>query len=253
MYAGGFYVNELVRRVDPQKRTIRQLVENINKELDTELYIGLTDAQEERFAPLIEYPVFQLFLRVLPRIILRNIPFVDPLGDAEALKGASNPESMIAKGLNSVMTTSLSALKFVNTRDYRKGEMVHANGFGNAVSLAKLAAVMALGGSGVVDGKHVDLISKQAWDKAMEFTETQFDYTLLANITRSKAGFAKMSDLAPELKSSIGWVGLGGSMMVWDPKLKMSFAYIPRAKGHAIAVDKRPKMLYDALMKLRGV
>ena len=51
--AYGFSAGELVRRVDPKKRTVGEFVrDEINKELDVELYIGLPSEYIDRVSPI---------------------------------------------------------------------------------------------------------------------------------------------------------------------------------------------------------
>jgi CubicO group peptidase (beta-lactamase class C family) len=242
----GIYLNEVVKRAHPNHLTIGQLIEElINEPLGVEIHLGLTEEQEKRFSPMLQYPGWQVYLRVLPRLYL-DIPFVDPVYDRNSLLGLrQNPIAVKAFAL----LKSVSLLNWVHTREYRSCELPAANAFTSAINLAKLGQVMALGGAGTVEGREHQLLSEETWREAHRYFDTEFDETLLHNITRSVAGFARMTDLHPSLQGAVGWVGMGGAMFVWNPNRQLSFAYVPKAPGHSFLVDKRAAYLYDAILK----
>ncbi|KAL0491991.1 beta-lactamase domain-containing protein [Acrasis kona] len=242
MVSGGLYLNELIRRVDPKRRDANQFIQDeIAGPLNVEFTFGLPIEKEERFSAFYEYPKLKFFVRLLPRILV-NIPFVPELADRTSFKNFLNKTSLAMK---SARILSNEPENFTNTRLWRDLTCVtSAGGFTNAVSMAKIGHIMAL------EGLPVDGVSFFKNDKAVKMANTvygtAFDLTLVKNITRTYGGFAKMipgTDVT-------GWAGLGGSLNVWDPSKKVSFAYVPKAKGFGLGVDVRALALYKAFAEL---
>jgi len=247
MIATGLYLNELVKHAHPNHLSVGQLIEErFNKPLGLDIHLGLPEDREGLFSPVVRYPKWQMLLRVLPRLYF-EVPFAEPIHDRNALRGAAN-NSIVKKAFDMLKAPAPILTEWIHTREYRSCELPAANAFTHALDLAKLAQIMALGGSGTVDGHEHHLLSASTWREAHRFYDTEFDLTILHNITRTVAGFAQMAGLHPLMQGAIGWVGVGGSMMVWNPSRQLSFAYVPKAHGHSFVVDKRAAYLYDAIL-----
>ncbi len=241
---GGLYLNELVRRVDDKHRGVNQFIqEEFVDPLGIEFTLGLPEKKEDRFSPMLEYPKLSLLVKHVPRIKFDLTRFGIPqLADRAFFQTALTPSSTFAK------STKLIIGKAMNVTDdklWRQIKVISsAGGFTNAKSMAKIGHIMAM------EGEPVDGVTffknKENAKKANTEAGTDFDHTLLKNVTRTWAGFGKMvpgSDVT-------GWVGLGGSVNVWSPKKKYSFAYVPKARGFGMGVDKRPRELLEAFEKI---
>jgi CubicO group peptidase (beta-lactamase class C family) len=242
MVSGGLYLNELIRRVDPKHRTANQfLQEEIAKPLNVEFTFGLPLEKEDRFSPFYEYPRIKFLVNLLPRIMF-ELPFLPPLQDRETFKGIMNKSALVWK---SAKLLANEPPQFTDSRLWRNiTSITSAGGFTNAVHMAKIGQIMAL------EGELIDGIKFFKSSSTPKFANTQagtdFDLTLLKNITRTYGGFGKMvpgSDVT-------GWAGLGGSLNVWNPEKKFSFAYVPKAKGFGLGVDSRASVLYRAFAEL---
>lgn len=80
----GWYLNEIVRRVDPSNRTIGQIAkEELMRDYpDTELHYSLFDNDqdwEERLAPMFDYPILRIVGRlIVPRFLQNHRRFGHP-------------------------------------------------------------------------------------------------------------------------------------------------------------------------------
>ena len=128
----GFYQSELIRRVDPQHRSIgRFFQDEIARPLDVEFYIGLpADIGEERIAKIKGFHRLSL-LRHLDKL----------------------PAGMVLAGIwpNSLTAKSVACLRLANPAEiggplYRGVEIPSANGIGQARAVARIFGVLAGGG-----------------------------------------------------------------------------------------------------------
>ena len=62
----GWYLNEIVRRVDPHKRSLGQIIkQEFMPRLDVEFYLGIPKELEYRISPLVGYPALRTLAKVL--------------------------------------------------------------------------------------------------------------------------------------------------------------------------------------------
>jgi CubicO group peptidase (beta-lactamase class C family) len=129
----GWYESELLRHVDPQRRTIGQFFrDEIARPLDVEFYIGLPDAvPDSRIATLKTNPSWKLLLNMHklppPMVIAAFIP------SSLTSRAFRNPPLQGDTGS-------------FNTRAVRRVEMPAANGIGQVRSIAKAYSEFATGG-----------------------------------------------------------------------------------------------------------
>jgi CubicO group peptidase (beta-lactamase class C family) len=225
----GFYLNEIIRRSDPQKRTIGQFIrEEINKPLGVEFYIGVPENVRHRVTRLKTYPVIHFFLKELSRVFLDFIPFIPSHPSKAFFKQIMNKETVVAKSFNKVV----QGVPDYNHKLFLDAEMPAVNGFTNIKSLSILAQLMA--NKGTVNG--VRLISEETATKAMTLYETEFDTVLHKNITRTVGGFGVFS-VHPNYKM-MGWAGMGGSLIIWNPEHNISFTYVMNAMLPGLATTE---------------
>ncbi|TPX33823.1 hypothetical protein SmJEL517_g03346 [Synchytrium microbalum] len=154
----GFYANELVRRTDPKKRDMGQLVQQvISKPLGLTFYFGTPSQVDDRISPFVLYPYAN-----------RPRTAVD---EADRAKGIPAPPPGLLETfdltINTIDVTGLPPHPSVpicvaNTRDGRILQAPSTNGVTNARSLARIGAAMANGGS--LDG--VTILTKSGMERA---------------------------------------------------------------------------------------
>ncbi|CAG8832667.1 16254_t:CDS:1, partial [Racocetra persica] len=81
-----------------------------------------------------------------------------------------------------------------------------------------------------------------------------FDAVLQINITSSIGGFGYFRLNGIEDYEFIGWGGSGGSMLLWNPELKVGFGYCMNAFHTALSGDKRSlRMLREVVDTVKNL
>ncbi|MFW9988994.1 MAG: serine hydrolase domain-containing protein [Candidatus Odinarchaeota archaeon] len=231
----GWYESELIRKTDPQHRTIGQFFrDEIAKPLGLEIYIGLPDdVPDHRIANL--YSPFYKF-----RMIFNTDKYPKPFVKAFMKKGTitnrtfSNPKV-------------LQTAKNYNTRELRKIELPAANGIVQVREVAKLYSIFASG------GKELN-IKTETMNALMEPAAVpdlgSLDQVLQINL-RYSLGFLKPSvdfHFGTDDKA-FGTSGTGGSFGCADPATQSSYCYAMNNLGFYIIADPREKILADTFFK----
>ncbi len=230
----GWYQGELLRRVDPEHRTLgRYFREELALPLGLDFHIGLPDDFPQERVALIHplNPLLVPFKIGRPRTI-----------SFAMIRGMLNPRSHSGRAFrNPRMKTPAD----VNRRaDMRRVEMPAANGIGDARSLAKLYAEFANGG-------HTLGIRKQTLDAltaAAVLPSGGVRDLVLHTDTVFSLGFMKPSrafDFASS-PDAFGTPGAGGSFGFADPAARLGMGYVMNKMGVHLVDDPREKALRDA-------
>jgi CubicO group peptidase (beta-lactamase class C family) len=227
----GFYQNELVRRVDPQHRSLGLFFkEEIADPLGIEFYIGLPqDVPLERIAVFKWPSLASAFL----------LMFKDIKAAGFAI-GMMNPKSLTFRSF--IAGGDLTG-DIANPR-FRGVELASTGGIGRASAVARAYSAFATGGSELgVNSKTLDMLS--AADR--EPTSGIFDHVLKVKI-RHSLGFGKPCSRFPIGRSSkaFGWAGSGGSLGYADPDNQVGFGYVMNRFGPYLIRDPRPMALMTA-------
>jgi CubicO group peptidase (beta-lactamase class C family) len=226
----GWYQNELLRRVDPQGRSIGSYFQQeIAEPLGIEYYIGLPGSiAEDRLSKIQGFHRLEL------------------LGHLHEL-----PPGMILSGLwpNSLVSKSVRCLKLENPakvgdETHRHVEIPSANGFGQARAVAKVYEVLARGGTELG-------VTPQTWEELVRPAEPPAEggRDLILKIdTRYGFGFSRPSgDMAfGSDHHAFGCPGAGGSFGMADPSQTLGFAYLTNRMGFRIFDDPREKAVREA-------
>jgi CubicO group peptidase (beta-lactamase class C family) len=229
----GFYQNELLRRVDPMRRTIGRFVrEEINPRLEGEMYIGVPrDLPEKRVAWLRDFHPLRTILHP------RSLP---PL----AILAMAWPRSPIHRSL---MNPRLRRPRDLTLPPLRHLELPAANGFATARGLAALFGDLATRGPklGLSEETFRELVERQPPP-----TAGPRDAVMLMDLAYSAFGFFKP---APAIRfgssrRAFGSPGVGGSFAFADPETGLGYAYTSNRMGFYLFTDPREKSLRDAVM-----
>jgi CubicO group peptidase (beta-lactamase class C family) len=226
----GWYQNELIRRVDPQHRSLgRFFQEEIALPLGVEFYIGLPrDVEEDRVAAIQGFHPLRLLLQLhtMPtRMILTSIW----------------PRSLSAR---SVRNPRFRKPEDMGSPEYRHLELPSANGIGQVRAIAKAYSVFAEG------GRELDLTSRTIAElTAPADTPPAGTYDVVLKLdARYSHGFIRPSRGFPfgKTDSAFGSPGAGGSFGFADPEEHLGYAYASNKMGFYLFDDPREKALRNA-------
>jgi CubicO group peptidase (beta-lactamase class C family) len=226
----GLYQNELVRRIDPQHRTIgRILAEEFVEPFGLSLHIGLPDD--------VDLESVAVLGRLGPRASLRQLTGV-PWPLARQLMNKRSPT------FRSLSNPALARADRFTQRHVLKPELPSSNGVGTPRSIAALYGAAAIGAPKLpVDD--VTLAELSAPVTARVRTD------LLLRARRAYAlGFSRP---VPEHwfgspgGRSFGTPGLGGSFGFADPDAKLGYAYAPNRLGIRLSNDPRETAVRKAV------
>lgn len=221
----GFYEGELLRRVDPQHRSIgRFFQDEIATPLGLDLYIRLPESiPNSRLAPLIDPSFLEMTfgfpVRWLPSLV--------------------NPHSKIRRALDG------SVLAHDEPHIYARDlEIPAGGGVGTARSIARAYSVFATGGT------ELGLRSETLRELAAPAVPPNhgFHDVVLQGEVEFSLGFMKSGGLMSfGSPSAFGAPGAGGSLGFADPETQIGYAYVPNRKGTSLTGDPRDKALREAL------
>jgi len=218
----GWILNELFRRVEPTGATIGEfLEERVSQPLQAAVHIG--GSPTAPYHPVenigLGYVVGQSLLpeavgSAVDQNFLELVAFLNRMRNMfNEAKKAGKPKAIA--GMDSTN-------QVWNTQGIRSGEIPSANGNCSARGLAIVAAVMANGGS----FKGYSFLSPAGWEAFHKDPVEGMIYSL--NVKFTQGGVAQLEEADGGGRDGYtGWMGLGGSVMQWHPRLKIGFAYVP--------------------------
>jgi hypothetical protein len=131
-YTRGWYLNEVVRRVDPQGRSIGQIIqEEINTPYNVEWYYSPGPELDHRMAKPYTTPLHQLIRRAITPAWLWKL--AEPLPDA--FRALADQNSVVAKALHLTSPDKRDLLQLQNP-DLRPYESPSFSGHTNARSVS---------------------------------------------------------------------------------------------------------------------
>ena len=225
----GWYEGELIRRVDPDHRSLgRFFEEEIAEPLGLEFYIGVPpDVPGSRVA---EIKAFR------PERMLLHMTTMPP-GMVLALM---NPRSLTSRSLNQIKDRGISGPADLNTPEIRALEMPALGGVGQVRSIAKAYGVLATGGRELgITGETLDTLTSPA-----EAPSRGIRDMVLHVDTCFSLGFIKPF---PDFSFGTSEKAFGISFGFADPDARVGFAYAPNRMGFHNWDDPREKALRDAL------
>ncbi|KAF9183336.1 hypothetical protein BGZ50_004286 [Haplosporangium sp. Z 11] len=258
----GWYLNEIVRRVDPQQRTIGQIAreELMQDYQDLELHYSHfpnPSDWESRLSPMVDYPVMRIIGRLLiPRFIQTNKWFGYP--DLAPLHPLVN--QLIRKWSLSSKALTPRMAPFAQSFRTKEAHATESTSFSlktNAHSLAKLASMMANKGASLNPGQEPDLLSEETYTNATSFHSNLPCVVTLETLPLSRGGWVKSRDFygngALKGVEVQGWGGAGGSLVLWIEELGIGFSYVTNAFGAAETIlgDFRGKTLLELVVQAR--
>ena len=230
----GFHEGELLRRVDPQHRTLGQFFQDeIATPLGLDLYIRLPEwIPNSRLAPM-ESPGFLKLLLGFPLALT-----IDSMCSTSNIHRALavNPGSGIVHDDKTIYSRNL--------------EVPSGGGVGTARSIAKLYGVFASGGEEL--GLRPETLAELA-APAIPAANGFYDECMKGE-ARFSLGFMKPCEAWPfEHEKAYGHPGAGGSIGFADPESEVGYAYVTNRMGVSLTGDPRDIALREALYKATPV
>jgi len=226
----GFYEGELLRRIDPQHRSLGQFFQDeIASPLREEMYLRLpTSLPNARLAPLAQPRPLDM-IWILPMRML-----------------AMNRRSNIYRAL----VVNPGSGVYIDTKDVyaRNLEVPSGGGVSTARAMAHAYSVFATDGRELgLERATLDLLAAPAVPPARGF----FDQCLKGKVQFS-LGFMKPSRVWPfGNPASFGSPGTGGALGFADPVAQVGYGYVTSQMGTHLAGDPREVALrtavYDAI------
>jgi CubicO group peptidase (beta-lactamase class C family) len=225
----GFYQGELLRRIDPQHRTLGQFFQDeIATPLGLDVYIRLPESiPNSRLATLSPPGLFERLLGFPLRLTMDSL----------------NPRSNIYRAL---ITNPGSAISLDEQHVYARNlEVPSGGGVGTARAIAHAYSVFATGGRELgLRPETLDLLAAPAIPPTRGF----YDECLKGSGVQFSLGFLKPSPAWPfGHASSFGAPGAGGSLGFADPSAGIGYAYVTSRMGTRLMGDPRDLALRDAL------
>jgi CubicO group peptidase (beta-lactamase class C family) len=226
----GYYENELVRRVDPQHRSIGEFFQDeIASPLGLDAYIRLPEnIPNSRLATISRPRAIDVLLGFPLRFTLL----------------ALNPRSNVVRALRG------SELPHHNERIYaRNFEVPAGGGVGTARDIARAYGVFATGGRELkLRRETLDLLAAPAIPPTCGFHDE-----CLKGEVQFSLGFMKPSRAWPfGNNASFGSPGAGGSLGFADPTVGVGYAYVTSQMGTSLTGDPRDIALRDTLCSALG-
>jgi len=227
----GFYQSELLRRVDPQHRSVGQFFQDeIATPLGLDVYIRLPeDIPESRLATIARPRARDMLFGFPPRLLLDTFSRRSKI--VRALRGSELPHD--------------------RQRVYARNlEVPSGGGVGTARAIARAYSAFAGDRGELGLGRQtLDLLAAPAIPPTRGF----YDECLKAQGVQFSLGFMKPGPALPfGSPSAFGSPGAGGAMGFADPAVGVGYAYVTSQMGTRLSGDPRDVALRDALYTAIG-
>jgi CubicO group peptidase (beta-lactamase class C family) len=230
----GWIVNEVFRRADPAGRTIGEFLrEEVSGPLNADALVGVKEHEMERVSKVSALGFgYQLLESLKPRFLGRRI--VHNIFQILGRLIIIIPAIIRGRRLGAPPPfTGTDHMGFFNEPSFAKGETPSANANCSARGLAKIAAMISAGGK----WKNTEYLSEQAW-AGMHDNPVKADMGGLLTTRFTQGGVDSFTACNPRSTSAeralnegregfYGWMGFGGSIFQWHPRLDIGFAFVP--------------------------
>ncbi|KAJ3012465.1 hypothetical protein HKX48_006265 [Thoreauomyces humboldtii] len=241
----GWYINEVVRRSDPKKRTLGAYIEDeIAGPLGIDYHLGLDESLHSKVSLLVPYPTLHMIWAIFSPRSWQKEPVPPTMMDAVLKTSSYSHKSLIGSGPKFPWYQMWP--RGYNKKEIWSGESPSFGGITNAKSLSRLAAVMANSGVDPVTKKVI--IPLQTLETALTPLPKLHDVVLDRVIPFLTGGWGEVEHLIWGEKW-VGWAGAGGSMIWWNREENLAFSYAMNAVKLQSLGDKRSWRLIQAFVE----
>ena len=251
----GWIAGELLRRVDPAGRTMGEFLrDEVAEPLGIDVHIGVPDAAMARISPVKPLGLgFQMRQGMIPRAMGRKMELnlLQMVAKVSSLLPAARERT--TKGMPPALKGMRSA-SFIDSPEVASSEIPSAGAKCSARGLARLAAVMAnegnqFGHTLMSDQAH-ELLHAAPQERSMMALTTTFSQGGLASFPQPRQQDTRFDrELNRGREGFYGWMGLGGSIFQWHPKLRIGFGYVPTSLNILDLVNARGKSYQAAVVE----
>jgi CubicO group peptidase (beta-lactamase class C family) len=231
----GWILNEIFRRVDPASRTIGEFLrDDLRGPLGADVIMGVSEAELGRVSAV----------KLLPAGLLLRETFKPAFLGRKTMHGAWQLFGRLAKLLPAMRHSTtrkapppfrgMKRVESFNEAAVAMGETPSAAANASARGLAKVAAMMAAGGT--FEGR--EYISREGWSALHDHPQRASMGFGDSNFTQGGVNlFTHQGPEASEIDQAFnngrvgfyGWMGFGGSVFQWNPEHEIGFAFVPTA------------------------
>ncbi|KAI7894202.1 beta-lactamase/transpeptidase-like protein [Mucor mucedo] len=248
----GWVQNEIIRRVDPQHRTIDDFAREFMEKWGSEWYLkpyATEGLDKSRIAPFYPIPKYQQYARLIATIL-------NPFKDSSFAFGLFNKNSLVYRSLINPHINQNTDIQKINPK-HRSIEGPSYSGHTNADSMAKLAAMLANRGKAIVQGEPDLFTTDTTFEEA---TRDMGDYekdAIFPNdvINNLRGGLMIFPNDYLNIPDSdkdaefIGGIGASGAFFVFNEKYKIGFAYVTNGFYAQGIPDERSLTVIRAILK----
>lgn len=224
----GFYESELLRRIDPQHRSLGHFFrDEIATSLGLDFYINLPESiPDSRLATLIDPTPSEMLFGFPIRMTLAVWNHRSPLYRALMV----NPGSALAHDEQHIYSRNL--------------EVPSGGGVGTARAIAQAYSVFATGGKEL--GLHEKTL-QQLTASAIPAANGFYDECIKGEVEFSLGFMKSCPSWSFGSPGSFGAPGAGGSLGFADPQAQIGYGYIPNRIGATLTGDARDAAIRKAL------
>lgn len=211
----GFILQELVRRTDPEHRTIGQIIRaELAEPLGISMVLGDPTLEERK-------RVWSLKFNTIPEVIAHY--YVKILSgkrtEDEKLRMSNllDKTSPIKRQEKIIWYDIPNRREYYNHEDIHNSEIPSVNVLTNARALAKVADLMV---------RH-QLFPEKVHQALSSKPVVKYDHLICMNTTFTQGGFCKFDGASwpAPAQGFCGWGGFGGSVFAWNEELDLAIAY----------------------------
>eukprot|EP00127_Corallochytrium_limacisporum_P005584 Clim_evm4s208 gene=Clim_evmTU4s208 len=263
----GIYASQLVEMVDPKRRTLGEFYrDEVAQLLDVDFHIGTLPLSEEDRVVVVHgppawYENYVILAQLRPPLVwsstLRRL--FSPKEwlsqtDIEVRFAFGTEGSLGWRSTSGVLPCSEDGrnLDLIRAQApiFTRGEWPCSHGLGNARAMATVGAALAC--NGALNGKRLlseEFLRSQAYRSD---DGEVWDGNLHRKVDVNQPGWSHYESYMNGGIEGYGGMGYGGSYLIWHPKFKMSFSYVPMSSSNARSLyDYRGsdllKMTYEIL------
>jgi CubicO group peptidase (beta-lactamase class C family) len=225
----GWYESELLRRVEPEGRTLgTYATEELFDPLGETFHVGVPESADDRVAHVEAFG---------PLDALRSLGSFPP----RMLLELAIPWSTASRAMNPFDVSTPADL---NAPEWRRLEIPAGNGTGTARALARLYGALATDGGPLgVEGATLDALAAPG----ISPTRGSRDVVLGTNTSYSLGFWKPFDGFEFGSEAAFGAPGAGGSFAFADPGRELGFAYTPNRMGTHVWDDPRELRLRRAV------
>ncbi|KAI8065853.1 beta-lactamase/transpeptidase-like protein [Gongronella butleri] len=238
---GGWYLNEIIRRVDPQGRTIGQIAEtDLRAAYGVEWHLAPGHEYDARIAELYRIPLVRRVKDLVAILLSGNQGYMTDLLQKNSVAYKTIVQS----------TPDQVPIFSVHKSHVRQVEGPSYNGYTNAYSIAKLAAMMANRGRAVVPGEP-DLLDDATYTASTRPGPLEYDIIIKKPMPILKGGFSVDEERAIDGVVFTGWTGAGGSVFYWNEEYQIGFGYVTNAIKNSSPDERSFPMMAEVIKQAK--